>query len=124
MEYWPATLPKRPLQEGGSIELPDNRRVTKMDAGPAKIRLKATTAPSLHRYSYAMTKGQLDTFRTFYIETVNYGVDTFYWPAWWLFDNDEYPVYLQARFAPESSPPSYRPNDSEFVVTVELEVWE
>lgn len=124
MQYWPTTIPQRPLQDGASVSLPDNRRVTKMDAGSAKIRLKATTAPSPHRYSYAMTKAQLDYFKAFYMTTVHYGTDTFYWPAWWLFDNDASPVYLQARFSPEANPPSYVPNESEFTINVDLEVWE
>lgn len=124
MNYWPTTIPQRPLQDGASGTLPDNRQVTKMDAGPAKIRLKATTAPSPHRYSYAMTKAQLDYFKAFYITTTHYGTDTFYWPAWWLFDNDALPVYLQARFAPEASPPSFVPNEHEFIVAMDLEVWE
>lgn len=124
MEYWPTTIPQRPLQDGAAISLPDNRRVTKMDAGPAKIRLKATTAPSPHRYSYSLTKAQLALFKTFYMTTTNFGIDTFLWPAWWLFDDDSAPVYLVARFMPEGNPPSYIPNDHEFIVHVELEVWE
>ncbi|HNV19326.1 MAG TPA: hypothetical protein PKJ52_06740 [Rectinema sp.] len=123
MEYWPASLPVRPLQDGASVSLPDNRRVTKMDAGPAKIRLKATTAPEPHRYSYAMTAAQLATFKAFYETILHYGTDTFYWPDWRLFNNDAAPVYVQARFSPEANPPSYRPDDHEFIVTIDLEVW-
>lgn len=124
MEYWPISLPQRPLQDGANISFPDNRLVTKMDAGPAKMRLRATTAPTPHRYTYAMTKAQLDTFRAFYKIATHFGTDTFYWPAWWLFDNDASPAYLQARFAPESPPPSYMPNESEFIVSMDMEVWE
>lgn len=124
MEYWPTTIPQRPLQDGLSVSLPDNRKVTEMEAGPAKIRLKATTAPTPHRCTYPMTKAELDYFRAFYMTTTHYGTDTFYWPAWWLFTDDASPVYLEARFAPRANPPSYMPNDCDFTVSVELEVWE
>ena len=123
MEYWPTTIPQRPLQNGARITLPDNRRVTTMDAGPGKVRLKATTAPYSEPCNYAMTKAQLDYFKSFYVTTTHCGTDFFYWPDWSQSDNDAAPVYVQARFSLESDPPSAVPNESEFIVSVVLEVW-
>ena len=123
LSYWPTTIPQFPLQSGADETLPDNRKVTTMDAGPAKIRLKATTAPAKHSYTYAMTKAQLDYFTAFYKSTVHYGTDTFYWPDWRI-STDAQIYYLQDRFDPEADPPQWSANECDFNVSVDLEVCE
>ena len=79
MATWPATLPafNEILVDSYQEIAPDNIIRTQMDIGPDKIRLRGTAAPEFFSGNFYMTSTQVGILRTFFDDTVNYGVDAF-----------------------------------------------
>ncbi len=67
---WPDTLPQQPLVKGFSGTVQDTLIRTSMDAGPEKIRRRFTAASEYFTLTWFMTKQQLNTFRSFFKDTI------------------------------------------------------
>ena len=74
---WPSgSLPNAPLL--GWTEKPGKYTIrTETSAGPAKIRRRFTSAPSVFVLKMSMSEAQANTFMTFYSSSLVSGVKTF-----------------------------------------------
>lgn len=79
MPTWPIGLPQYVLEAGYSEQLEDQTIETQMEAGPAKIRRRFTTAFRQFRVSVQMTSDQATIFENFYLDTLAGGSLTFDW---------------------------------------------
>ncbi len=79
MATWPASLPQYVLVEGYSEAPPQNTIRTSMDVGPPKMRRRSTAAVRPITGNQHMNKTQVAALDTFYVTTLNSGVDQFDW---------------------------------------------
>lgn len=79
MSAWPASLPQFFLEAGYREPLEDQLIESDMDAGPAKVRRRFTTATRIISGSIAMTQAQAAVFETFFATTCAGGSLPFTW---------------------------------------------
>jgi hypothetical protein len=79
MPTWPTSLPQHVLEQGYNEQVPDQTIETQMDAGPAKVRRRFTTAPRRFGVVVVMDPDQVALFETFYLETLAGGSLPFDW---------------------------------------------
>lgn len=78
MATWPASLPQKPRPETLAVSYAVPKREFQTDIpGPAIRRKVGSTAFKTWSGTYVMNTTQLAAFWTFYLTTVNFGVDTF-----------------------------------------------
>jgi hypothetical protein len=112
---WPGTLPQKPNQSGYKEGRSNNVLATQMDTGPAKRRMRATTAPRPISFQMRLTATQVVTFNTFFDSTTHSGTDSFYFPlppSWAL---------TLVHFTP-GNVPSMVPSGDEMIATINIEV--
>lgn len=100
MANWPATLPQQVLLDGHSEGVPDTAIRTQMDAGPAKLRQRTTTAVRPIAAALLLTSAQVTTLDTFYVSTLSGGTLDFDW---------EHPRTKAAATFRFTAPPTYVP---------------
>ena len=76
MATWPSTLPA-PSPGAYQEVFPNNTIRSDMEVGPAKVRKRATSAPTKYKMSFEMDNTDINTLETFYRTTINEGADTF-----------------------------------------------
>jgi len=79
-QVWPASLPQSPLINGSEETTPNNIVRTQMDQGPAKVRRRSTANVKPVKMQFVMDKAQLNTFETFFNDTVKGGALKFDFP--------------------------------------------
>lgn len=79
MPTWPGSLPDIPLVEQFQEQPPNLLLRTEMDAGPAKVRRRATAGVRPMRGLISCTKAQVATLDTFYVTTCVGGSLAFDW---------------------------------------------
>ena len=67
---WPVSLPQTPLAEGYSEAIADNVIRSKMETGPAKMRLRSTVSNESLTCAMHITRAQWATVRVFYLTTL------------------------------------------------------
>lgn len=80
MTDWPTSLPQKLLVDGFSQQGADNLIASENDTGPAKLRRRTTSSPSLLAGSLVLTSVQKATFKTFVSDTLSGAVKAFYFP--------------------------------------------
>jgi uncharacterized protein Usg len=76
---WPVTLPALPLASGAIEKAPELTIRTDMDAGPPKIRMRASAGVWPIQFDMLMSGTQLATFLTFWQTTTYGGALSFEW---------------------------------------------
>lgn len=79
-EVWPSTLPKRFLPEDYTETEPDNLLRSQTETGPAKVRVRSSSAVRLISGSMWLPDDQRATFKTFYNTTLIHGSLAFTYP--------------------------------------------
>lgn len=117
MADWPSTIPQQLSVDGYGEAAPDTSIRSAMDAGPAKVRRRASCAVRPVTGKMVMTADELDDFREFYDEDVLGGTLRFNWvdpldgttavemrftapPTWSAFGQDCYEVGMQLEILP------------------------
>lgn len=113
MPAWPGTLPTKPLQDGFSEGFPTNIIRTDMEIGPAKVRKRQTVGIRPFEVKYIFDGTELNTFRTFFNTTLQFGALSFDW-----FDPQS-GAGVTARFI---NPPVIQSEGSLFSVTASIEI--
>ena len=114
MSEWPATLPQNLLIDGFS-KSPANLMIrSQMDAGPAKVRRRFTAGVKPIQGEIKLTEAQLDTFKTFFNDTLIGGTLRFDW-----IDPDDGTTEVEMRFV---EPPVWTREGDLFVVEMSLEI--
>lgn len=113
MADWPAAFYSRILKGSFTETPPQNVLRTQMDAGPAKLRRRSTSAVRPMSVTLFLTKAQVATFDTFYVTTLSSGAALFnmYHPRTHV--TGEYRIVNQ---------PMYTPMDEGYSVRVDLEL--
>lgn len=73
---WPTSLPAAPLI-GWTEQAGKNTVRTETSAGPAKVRRRFTSAPSVFVLKMIMNENQANAFMTFFTTSLSSGVKTF-----------------------------------------------
>jgi len=111
---WPTTLPQR-LQRNNYGESPgENQLRSNMDAGPAKMRRRATSAPRKISGTILLSLAELAYFKTFYITTLLDGTLRFTWN-----DPTDSTTTVEMRF---TEAPSWSAENIKFRVSMSLEI--
>jgi len=117
MADWPSTIPQELSVAGYGEAAPDTTIRSSMDAGPAKVRRRATCAVRPVSGKMVMTAAELDTFREFYDDDILGGSLRFNWvdpldgttavemrftapPSWSAFGQDGWEVSMQLEILP------------------------
>ena len=79
-DVWPATLPQKFNEEGYSEGMGKNLIRSNMDAGPAKVRRRTTSAVRPMSGTMQMTSTQLQDLVEFYETTIMHGSLPFEFP--------------------------------------------
>lgn len=79
MPTWPIGLPQYVLEAGYQETLEDQTIESEMDAGPAKIRRRFTTATRRFQVTVQMTPSEAAIFEDFYLNTLQGGALSFDW---------------------------------------------
>jgi hypothetical protein len=79
MAVWPPTLPQSPMIEGYTESAPEGLLRTQMETGPAKLRRRYTSAPRRFMLRVALTKAQVETLDSFFVNTCALGALDFDW---------------------------------------------
>jgi len=114
---WPTTLPQEMLVDGYNRTAANGILRSDMDAGPAKVRRRFTSAPQVIAGSIFVTAAQLALFKTFYNTTSLGGSLRFDWV-----DPDNGTTAVEMRFA---APPTWAPqggSEEYWVIEMALEV--
>lgn len=113
MASWPNTLPAYPLLDGFHETVPKTTIRTDMEQGPAKVRLRTTTAVRVMTLGYLMNKAQVTALETFYLATLQGGALAF------DFTHPRSNGIISCRF---TKPPEYTTSNGNFFkVSMELE---
>lgn len=81
MATWPGTLPSA-LPHPVEVATVDNRVITRMDSGRRKYRSRFTTQPrDVDHPGLLLTDTQRAALETFFVTTLNRGVDSFTWTS-------------------------------------------
>ena len=112
---WPVTLTQTLLVDGFEGSSPDLLLRSSMDAGPAKVRRRATAGARPVTGKLLLTAAELSTFKTFYDETLLSGSLRFNW-----LDPDDGVTAVEMRFTERPSWVSLEPD--EFEVSMNLEI--
>ena len=99
MPSWPSALPQTLLVEGFQEEFPNTVLRTEMDAGPQEQRRRFTAAVTPIAGSLDLTKAELATLRTFFLDDTKGGAVPFDWT---------HPVTDQPAWVRFAAPPSIR----------------
>ena len=83
MADWPETIPQTLSMDGYGEAAPDTNLRSAMDAGPAKVRRRASCAVRPVTGRMVMTAAELDDFKDFYREDLLYGSLRFHWVDPW-----------------------------------------
>lgn len=79
---WPSGLPQILLRDGFSETSPDNRLRSEVDVGPARLRRRASRAPSALQGQIAISREDLETLlKPFIADDTAGGVLPFYFPS-------------------------------------------
>ena len=114
MAVWPATLPQDLNLEGFEGQISSQVVRTPMDVGPAKQRLRSSSAPEPFRGIMVMTKDQFALFNEFFQQTIGGGADEFDW---------KHPITLVAKSVRFIEQPRYRAiTPTDISVTMALEI--
>ncbi len=81
MSTWPASLPQDFNIEGFEEVFPQLTLRTEMDAGPAKLRRRATSGVRSFKTTLSMTQAQVIALDVFYVTTVSSGSLAFDWTS-------------------------------------------
>jgi hypothetical protein len=112
MNIWPSTLPQFALRDGYQSGTGDGRLRSDTDAGIAKVRRRFSYVPRPLSLSTLMTNDQLDTFKTFYDDTLQGGVLPFQ-----VFSAEGAdPIVVQFG----QNAPTWVPNGIDWTVTLDL----
>ena len=115
MASWPSSLPQYALADSYQESPRDILVRTPMDAGPEKRRPRYSAKPIDVSFALLMSSAQIDTFETFFEDTLNWGTDSFDWI------HQRTLVAVTYEFA---SRPSYQPISSRFWrVPLDLVIW-
>jgi hypothetical protein len=80
MASWPAApFPQEVIETGYSETPPTGVLRTSMDAGPASVRRRSRANVRQITGTLILTISQVATLDTFYVTTINGGVDSFTW---------------------------------------------
>lgn len=79
MATWPASLPEYVLENGFSETMPEQAIESQTDGGPAKIRRRFTTNFRPLKFTIRVEPELVETFETFYFETLEGGTLPFSW---------------------------------------------
>lgn len=95
---WPTTLPQCPTLNSFSEQRQPNVATFTPDVGPPKIRRRSTAVGVMTAVGYRMTTADVETFNTFFANTLKDGSLPFAWPHpiskviyTWMFDPKEAP---------------------------------
>ena len=79
MATWPATLPtfQEFIWDDFENVLPNNVIRTEMEIGPAKVRMRGSSAPELYQGRFKANSTKKATFKTFFKTTISYGATQF-----------------------------------------------
>ena len=77
---WPSTLPQYVLVDGYNKTLLSNTVVSQNSVGPTKVRRRNTKKIYNYTVNMPMTKTELNTFETFFTNTIGYGALSFNFP--------------------------------------------
>lgn len=108
---WPASLPQNPLLAGFTESPPNLTIRTPMEAGPPKLRRRATAGVRPLPLQVALTKAQVATLDAFYLTTLAGGSLPFDWT---------HPRTAAAATFAFTAPPSYTPLGSDLNYSVQL----
>lgn len=111
---WPTSLPQELLMDGYNQSMADNLLRADMDVGPAKTRRRATSAPEPVSGQMLMTRAQVETLGSFYLNTLLGGSLRFSWHR-----PENVSVPAEFRFV---SPPSTTMRGGYFDVSLNLEM--
>ena len=115
MPDWPESLPQQFLQRGYVEGFGDNVIRSPVDAGIEKTRRRFTAVARPLTGRMLLTKAQLDTFRTFYTDTIGDGSLEFDFPK----PNEPDETYtVKFRSAPSWS----NPGGNNYDITLELNI--
>lgn len=78
MADWPLTLPQSMLANV-SVTDDESRLTSAMDAGPASIRNRFTAITQTVEGSIILSGSELETFLSFFRETLSHGMSPFNW---------------------------------------------
>ena len=113
MADWPAAFYSRILDGSFTETPPQNVLRTQMDAGPAKLRRRSTSAVRPMSITLFLTKAQVATFDTFYVTTLSSGATKF---------NMYHPRTLVTGEFRIVNQPAYTPMNQGYTVKVDLEL--
>jgi 4-hydroxyphenylpyruvate dioxygenase-like putative hemolysin len=118
MITWPGTLPTLSTEEGYSeTQMPSAVIRTQTDTGPPKQRNRFTAFTKVYTVTFQMTSAQLDTFWTFYRETLGNGALSFY-----SLPEPRTGASVQSRIDTSTPPQVKRQGYDTFLVSMTLEV--
>lgn len=119
MASWPGTLPQEVLANVSRTRQSGRIR-SQMDAGPAKQRARFTATTKNYDASIIVNGVQLETFYTFYEDTLANGTDSFTWTD----PFSDASQTLRFREEPEDTllKPASSPNDRLYSISLPLEV--
>jgi hypothetical protein len=118
MITWPGTLPTLSTEEGyRETQLPSSSIRSQTDVGPPKQRNRFTSFVKQYSVIFQLTSAQLDTFWTFYRETLGNGSLSFY-----SLPEPRTGLAVQARFDNSQVPSVTRQGYDTYLVTVTLEI--
>lgn len=111
---WPVTLPQTLLLDGFQLAMPEDYAATPMDVGPGKRRLRDVAYTYPVQGSMHLTRDQVATFRTFYLDTIARGALPFDW-------TDPLTGTAETYLFKKGSPPTITPVGGYFLLAMNLE---
>lgn len=100
---WPANLPQSPLVDGFEETPPYEIVRTSMDAGPAKVRRRATSGVRRFQVQFIMTTTQMTIFDDFYVSTLSHGASRYDWDDPRTEVSKEWRIVDRPRYSPVGS---------------------
>ena len=114
---WPAGLQQRLLASKYGEAVPDNRLITSMEVGPAKIRRRSTSAVRPVQGSIIVTAEELADFKEFYNDDLLGGSLRFTWV-----DPVDGTTEVEMRFTEPPAWAAITESSNDFEIDLKLEI--
>lgn len=115
---WPPSLPQELRIADHAVTFPSGVIRTQMDAGPAKVRRRFSSAPVPHRGSIVVDGEQLETLWLFFEQSTSMGAEAFEW----VDPRTGNAAMVRFLEPPQTSPLAPRSPTSKWTVTLAIEV--
>lgn len=115
---WPVSLPQELRIADHAVTFPNGIIRTQMDAGPAKVRRRFSSAPVPHRGSIVVDGTQFETLWLFFTDSTRMGAEAFEW----VDPRTGNAAMVRFLEQPQATPLAPRADVAKWTVTLAIEV--